>query len=69
MVVSAEKSCERAEARRLRILAKANERLDVVSGLVPSSDVGKVLEQESTVMRMLFVWVMDRVLRICQRLW
>ena len=36
MVVSAEKARERAEARRLRILAKANERLDVVSGLVPS---------------------------------
>lgn len=39
MVVSAEKARERAEARRLRILAKANERLDVVSGLVPSNEV------------------------------
>ena len=48
MVVSAEKAREKAEARRLRILAKANERLDVVSGLVPSSDVTKVLADTSS---------------------
>ncbi|KAL7517430.1 hypothetical protein ACHAWX_002353 [Stephanocyclus meneghinianus] len=39
MVVSAEKARQKAEARRLRILAKANERLDVVSGLVPANAV------------------------------
>lgn len=48
MVVSADKAREKAEARRLRILAKANERLDVVSGLVPSSDVTKVLADTSS---------------------
>ncbi|KAL7540642.1 hypothetical protein ACHAWF_006743 [Thalassiosira exigua] len=35
--VSAEKARQRAEARRLRILAKSAERLDVVSGLAPKA--------------------------------
>jgi hypothetical protein len=47
MVVSAEKARQKAEARRLRILAKANERLDVVSGLVPSNEIDDKLNSEA----------------------
>ncbi|EED96081.1 predicted protein [Thalassiosira pseudonana CCMP1335] len=41
MVVSAEKARQKAEARRLRILAKANERLDVVNGLAPAAELAE----------------------------
>ncbi|KAL3795260.1 hypothetical protein HJC23_008345 [Cyclotella cryptica] len=49
MVVSAEKARQKAEARRLRILAKANERLDVVSGLVPSNAADDKLNVDDAV--------------------
>eukprot|EP01082_Thalassiosira_pseudonana_P000784 g1568.t1 g1568 contig10:2352168-2354118(+) len=41
MVVSAEKARQKAEARRLRILAKANERLEVVNGLAPAAELAE----------------------------